>query len=131
MPDERPTLRRRPRLLRPGTKRRVELPPPEPQGITPYVLRWLDDPDGGGVFTSQRDAIRAHDQTCPSLAHPWLPRRKGVSCLSDMMECQECGVTFFWEGLRVAFEDCRWSNHWYCVCCLAKVTGCGCSADGT
>lgn len=130
MPDDRPSLRRL-RLLRPGTRLRVDPPPPEPQGITDYVLRWLDNPDGGGVSTGQRDAIRAHDQMCPSLAHAWLPRRGGVSCPSDLMECQSCEITFFWEGLRVAFEDCPWSNHWYCVCCRDRTNSCGCAPDGT
>jgi hypothetical protein len=42
------------------------------------------------------------------------------------MECETCRITFFWEGLRAAFEDCPNSWHWYCVCCLAKATACPC-----
>lgn len=113
---QRPTVRSGPR----------QDTPPTPQGLSNYGRSWLTDPDGGGRFTGQRDAVLAHDQTCPSLADIWVPRKGGVSCPSDLMECETCRITFFWEGLRVAFEDCPYSNHWYCVCCLAKATACPC-----
>jgi hypothetical protein len=93
-----------------------------------YVRAWLGNPDGGGRFTGQRDKIRAHDPTCPGLAHAWLPRKGGVSCPTDSMPCQGCGIEIYWDGLRTAFEDCPESNHWYCPCCLAKITACGCEA---
>lgn len=94
-----------------------------------YVLTWLDNPDGGGTYIGQRDKIRAHDQTCPGLAHAWLPSKGGATCLGDLApECDGgCGITFFWEGVVSEFEDCPESNHWYCPCCLAKVTACGCT----
>ncbi|MER6488772.1 hypothetical protein ABT264_35150 [Streptomyces virginiae] len=91
-----------------------------------YITRWLDDPDGGGSWTDIRDEIRDHDQTCDSLNHAWLPRRGGVSCLSDWMSCDRCGVTFGWDGLNTVFEDCPESRHWLCNCCTAKATTCGC-----
>jgi hypothetical protein len=94
-----------------------------------YVSRWLDNPDGGGRFTGQRDLIRAHDQTCPALKYAWLPRKGGVSCLSDFMGCDGCDISFFWDGLHMAFEDCPESNHWYCPCCLAKAEKCPCQED--
>jgi hypothetical protein len=96
-----------------------------------YVLAWLDNPDGGGRFTNQRDAIRSHNQTCPGLNHAWLPHKGGVSCPGDFMSCSGCDIEFFWEGLIAAFDDCPESNHWYCACCLAKTTTCGCTSGAT
>lgn len=96
--------------------------------ITAYMQQWLDNPDGGGRFPVQRDAIRAHDQTCTSLNSAWLPRAGGHSCLSDLTECDgDCGITFFNEGLVPGFEDCPDVWHWYCRCCLAKATTCSCT----
>ncbi|MFJ2630888.1 hypothetical protein ACIO6U_02840 [Streptomyces sp. NPDC087422] len=45
------------------------------------------------------------------------------------MSCDGCGIDFFWEGLRKAFEDCPESWHWYCACCLTKATNCPCTAE--
>jgi hypothetical protein len=96
--------------------------------LDPYVTSWIDNPDGGGRFTSQRDAIRAHNPACASLAHVWLPRRGGVSCPSDLSDCDGgCGVTFYNEAFTIAFEDCPESEHWYCACCLTKATTCPCA----
>ncbi|MFJ8727727.1 hypothetical protein [Streptomyces sp. NPDC093269] len=100
-----------------------------PTGLTDWGKKWLEDPDGGGSFTRQRNAILAHDQTCEGLADVWLPRKGGRSAIGDLMECHGCGITFFWEGLRVAFEDCPESNHWYCPCCFAKTTACSCASE--
>jgi hypothetical protein len=97
--------------------------------LSAYAQKWLDDPDGGGCFSYQRDAIRAHEPSCEGLADVWLPRKGGYSSLGDLMECDGCRITFFWDGLRVAFEDCPESNHWYCPCCLAKTTTCPCKAE--
>lgn len=91
--------------------------------------RWLSDPDGGGCFTGQRDLILAHDQSCPSLNEVWLPRRKGVSCPSDLMECETCGITFFWEGIVGLFDDCPDSFWYFCRCCAEKAASCPCGGD--
>lgn len=95
----------------------------------PYIERWLTDPDGGGVFTSQRDLIKKHRQDCPSLCHAWLPRRKGVSRPGDMMECELCGITFFREGLTALYDDCPESFWWFCRCCATRTTACPCCGD--
>lgn len=91
-----------------------------------YLQQWLDSPDGGGMFTAQRDQILAHGLDCPGLSDVWMPRRGGHSCPSDLIECDGCGITFFWEGIRVVDEDsCLYSNHFYCACCAT--TECGCT----
>lgn len=91
-----------------------------------WVEKWLEDPDGGGIFPPQRDSILAHDQECTSLNHAWLPRRKGVSCPSDLMECDTCGITFFWEGIVGFFDDCPDSEYFFCQCCSEKIAVCPC-----
>lgn len=96
--------------------------------LTEYVRHWIADPDGGGMFTGQRNLIQAHDTQCPSLKDAWLPRRKGVTALGDTMGCDVCDITFFWEGLVALFDDCP-DSHWYfCRCCAEKVADCPCSA---
>lgn len=92
--------------------------------MTPYLVQWLADPDGGGRFSRQRDLIAGHPASCTSLIQAWLPRRDGVSCPSDLMECDNCGITFFWEGLRTVFEDCPESHHWLCECCAPATCSC-------
>lgn len=96
------------------------------------LRRWLTHPDGGGYFTRQRDAIHAPDPTCPALKHAWLPRKGGVSCPGDLVVCDGgCGVTFFWEGMWAAFDDCPESDHYYCACCLSKADHCPCTPNRT
>lgn len=98
--------------------------------LSAYAQRWLDDPDGGLRYTGQGQAIRAHDQSCVSLGEAWLPRKGGVSCPSDLTECEGgCGVTFFWEGMHPVFEACPFSEHWYCACCATKATVCSCGDE--
>ena len=97
--------------------------------LNTYVLRWMDDPDGGGAFTGQRDLIHAHDQECPSLREAWLPRRKGVSCPSDMMECETCDIRFFWEGLVGLYDNCPESHWYFCQCCSERITCCPCGGN--
>lgn len=92
--------------------------------MTGYLQRWLADPDGGGRFTSQRDRITTHRQDCDSLTHAWLPRKGGVSCISDSATCQGCGIDFFWEGLYAPERDCAYTNHFYCKCCLTEECDC-------
>lgn len=94
-----------------------------------WSKQWIKDPDGGGAFSYQRDLIVEHDQTCPSLAHVWLPRRKSVSCFSDWMSCDVCEITFGWEGIVSFFDDCPDSAYFFCRCCAEKVTRCPCGGD--
>lgn len=91
-----------------------------------YLETWTKNPDGGGMFTGQRDLILAHDQECPSLRYAWLPRRGGVTCLSDFMGCESCDISFCWEGITGLFDDCPDSFWYFCHCCAAKVTQCPC-----
>ena len=91
---------------------------------------WAADPDGGGRFTGDRDAVLAHDPECRSLAEIWKPRKGGRTCLGDTHECSGgCETTFYVEGLTSAFPDCPKSWHYYCACCLAKATACPCEAE--
>jgi hypothetical protein len=73
-----------------------------------YIRKWAADADGGGYFDNQRDKLLVHDPTCQSLSDPWLPRKGGVSCPSDLFWCMECGTAFFNEG---SYPD------WLCECC--------------
>lgn len=94
--------------------------------MRPSLAYWLDSHDGGSIFTTARDLIRAHPEDCPSLDHAWLPRKGGFSCITDSYPCDGCGVTFFWEGLNVVHEACPYTNHWVCTCCI-PVFACGCT----
>jgi hypothetical protein len=94
-----------------------------------YLNRWIADPDGGGAFTGQRDLILAHDPACPSLEHAWMPRRRGVTALGDIMGCDTCDITFFWEGVVGLFDDCPDSFWYFCRCCAKRVTACPCGGD--
>lgn len=91
-----------------------------------YLDQWLANPDGAGTFTRQRDLVLAHDRACPSLREAWMPRRKGVSCPSDLMECHACGITFFREGLTEPFSECMDANWFFCDCCAKRATACPC-----
>lgn len=100
--------------------------------LTDYGRRWLNNPDGGGRFPGQRDAVLAHDQTCASLQEIWTPRKGGVTALGDIQDCDgDCNVTFYIEGMHAAFDDCPYSWHYYCACCRAKATRCPCAEDTT
>lgn len=95
-----------------------------------YALAWLDDPDGGGRFTHQRDGIRGHDWRCQSLQNVWLPRKTGVTCISDLFTCDVCELEFFREGIgKYDDESCRYSRHFYCFCCAAKNPQCTCAEE--
>lgn len=52
-----------------------------------------------GLFDYVKAAILEHDRTCQSLGDIWLGRTGGVSCPSDIDKCDDCGVTFYNEGL--------------------------------
>ncbi|HWB35431.1 MAG TPA: hypothetical protein VHA75_05330 [Rugosimonospora sp.] len=97
--------------------------------LAEYVRRWSEDPDGGDCFTGQRDLILAHDDACSSLRYAWLPRRRGVSCPSDLMECETCRITFFWEGITGLFDDCPESMWFFCRCCAEKALSCPCGGN--
>lgn len=89
-----------------------------------YLASWLEDPDGGGIFPRQRDLIRAHEPQCDSLTYLYLPRKGGVSCITDSMTCNGCGIEFFWEGLYAPEKDCKFTNHYFCKCCLTEECDC-------
>jgi hypothetical protein len=96
--------------------------------IEGYIQKWIDNPDGGGRFLKQRDAIVKHDPECASLEHAWLPRKGGVACPSDLSYCDaECGVTFFNEGVYVQIESCE--GCWFCVCCAKDLKICPCGEE--
>lgn len=92
-----------------------------------HLTRWLTHPEGGGRFTGQRDLILAHP-SCESLLHVWLPRKGGATALSDIMGCDSCDITLFWEGLVSLFGDCPDSYWYFCRCCALKVSSCPCGA---
>lgn len=93
--------------------------------------RWAADPDAGGYFTGDRDAVLAHDPECRSLSEIWRPRRNGRTCLSDIRECGGgCETTFYVEGLSMVFPDCPESWHYFCACCRAKAKVCPCEEQG-
>jgi hypothetical protein len=64
--------------------------------LSPQMKRYYVTP---GVFDEVKKAILEHDQTCASLPDIWLGRTGGVSCPSDLDACDDCGVTFYNEGL--------------------------------
>lgn len=64
--------------------------------LSPRMKSYYDRP---GLFDRVKRDILAHDQTCASLPDLWLARAGGVSCPSDMADCDDCGVTFYNEGL--------------------------------
>lgn len=91
------------------------------------VHRWLDDPEGGGRFSHQRDGIRVHDSTCWGLEYAWLPRKGGYSDSGGIYDCDGgCNVMFHIEGVRLCFEECEEDMHYYCACCRAKMSECPC-----
>lgn len=59
--------------------------------------------------------ILAHDMTCSSLTWLWFPFEGGRTALSDLYECEGCGLEFLAGGLYT-FE-CEYSPHSYCQCC--------------
>lgn len=63
----------------------------------PGHLRWYFDHPG--AWDHVKDAILKHDPTCRSLPDVWLGRTGGVSSLSDLGTCDDCGVTFYNVGL--------------------------------
>jgi hypothetical protein len=92
------------------------------------IQRWMDNPDGGGSFLRQRDAIAKHDQECESLKWAWLPRKTGSVCPSDLSYCDaECGITFFNEGVFGQVGDCK--ECWFCECCAKNITVCPCEEE--
>lgn len=94
-----------------------------------WTRKWIADPDGGGRFSRQRDLIIDHDDSCGSLDHVWLPRKAGVTCLTDITECDTCDIAFFWEGIVDLFDDCPDSAYFFCRCCAEKVMACPCGSD--
>lgn len=94
--------------------------------MSTYRQQWLASPDGGETFSNIRDSILSHDQSCSSLEHAWLPRRKGTTSLGDIMGCEICDLTFFWEGVVGLFDDCPESFWYFCSCCADKIVDCPC-----
>lgn len=84
-----------------------------------YTRSWMENPDGGGLFTGQRDLISVHDHTCASLHQVWLPRRQGTSCPSDLDDCEDCRLTFYNEGVGMYDTDTGW-DVLLCQCCARK-----------
>ena len=90
------------------------------------TLTWMTDPDGGGCYPKQRDAIAAHDPTCLSLPHAWHPRRAGVSC--DIGGCDDCPVIFHTDEGAVFYGvypepeivDEHGDVRYLCECCSRK-----------
>lgn len=68
------------------------------------------------MLNSCRKAWDEHDKTCTSLPHLWLGRKGGVSCPSDLDDCDGCGVTFFHEGLTCTDYDAD-DLEYLCDCC--------------
>lgn len=115
--------------------RRVQETRPTPgqlqQAALSTIKGWAANPDGGGHNPGLMKEILAHDPACTSLRDIWMPRRTGKSCPSDLTTCHgPCGLTFYNEGLGMKFEDCPESWHYYCTCCAAKVSTCGCEPSG-
>ena len=74
------------------------------------------------LFDRIRKDWDAHDKTCKSLPDLWLGRRGGVSCPSDLTDCDKCGATFFNEGVT----DLNWDRpdaepDYRCECCRRPV----------
>lgn len=83
-----------------------------------YLQRWAVDPEGGALWTDRRDELLAHDQGCPSLTYAWYPRRKGSVCPSDLSNCEDCNVVFFYEGLGL-YETTHGDVE-LCACCARE-----------
>lgn len=65
--------------------------------LVPHGLRWYFTTPG--AWDSVKDAILEHDKTCKSLPYIWLARAGGISSPMDLGTCDDCGVTFFNEGI--------------------------------
>jgi hypothetical protein len=68
---------------------------------------------------SHYEQLQQHDGTCKSLDEVWLPSQGGVVCPSDLMDCMDCGLTFFNEGLGWGFPE----RDWICECCSRRLHG--------
>jgi hypothetical protein len=65
----------------------------------------------------------AHDKTCVSMRYFWLGSRGGVSCFSDLADCDGCGHTFLNEGVAwVNWEvaDTDEDEVRLCACCATS-----------
>lgn len=76
------------------------------------------------VFPEIRQDYENHDENCESLVDMWLGRSGGVSCPSDLGDCDGCSVTFYNEGLVWPnFDECENPDVreiWLCGCCARK-----------
>lgn len=63
----------------------------------PESLRWYFQHPG--AWENIKQAITDHDPSCVSLPDIWTGRTGGVSCPSDLGTCDDCGVSFYNEGL--------------------------------
>ncbi len=72
------------------------------------------------LFESVRKAWDEHDKTCTSLSRLWLGRHGGVSCPSDLTDCDGCGVTFYNEGVTCTDYDAD-DLEYLCECCRRRV----------
>lgn len=60
----------------------------------------------------------AHNKTCTSLPHFWLGYRGGgVTCLSDVTDCDTCHATFYLDGLTFIPVPGDDDGRYLCECC--------------
>jgi hypothetical protein len=76
----------------------------EYRDLPPRLKSYYDRP---GLFSHIQQAILAHDPSCLSLPDLWLGHVGGVSCPSDISDCDDCGVTFYNEGLMGQYPPDR------------------------
>lgn len=70
------------------------------------------------LFSYIRVNWDAHDKGCESLEWLWLGHPGGVSCPSDLTDCENCGVTFYNEGVaNVLWREPGTERLYLCSCC--------------
>lgn len=73
------------------------------------------------MFPDLRTAWDAHDRTCESLRHFWAGRPGGVTACGDIDACEDCGVSFYVEGLVNPFwDDVTVDDEYLCACCTRR-----------
>ena len=73
------------------------------------------------MFPRVRKSWDDHDRGCESLEWFWPGHDGGVSCPSDLTDCEDCDTTFFNEGVtNVTWEVPGEDSLYLCSCCARK-----------
>jgi hypothetical protein len=81
-----------------------------------FEIKYFPD----GIFPSILKDYEEHDKSCSSIPYMWLGYKGGFSSFGEQNDCDNCNVTFYYDGLKeVELPD---EYKYYCDCCYLALS---------